>query len=105
VAESGAAIPAAERTITEPTPITRHRLVISISQTSDRENDIARLHAVIAALREFPGEDEVTLSLTIDGKVTSLKLTNVTTGYCPALHQRLAELVGDGGIRVDLQPG
>jgi DNA polymerase-3 subunit alpha len=104
-AESTEALPAAERTTAEPTPVPRHRLVISISQTSDRENDIARLHAVIAALREFPGEDEVTLSLTIDGKVTNLKLTNATTGYCPELQQRLAELVGEEGVRAELPPG
>ncbi len=105
VTAAGEVTPAAERTTAEPTPITRHRLVIGISQTSDKENDIARLHAVIAALREFPGGDEVTLSLTIDGKVTNLKLTNVTTGYCPELHQRLAEVVGEDGLRVESQLG
>jgi DNA polymerase-3 subunit alpha len=105
VTESKEAIPAAERTSAASTPVTRHRLVIGISQTSDRENDIARLHAVIAALREFRGEDEVTLSLTIDGKVTNLKLTNFTTSYCPALQQKLAEVVGEEGIRVELQLG
>jgi DNA polymerase-3 subunit alpha len=103
--ESTEVLPAAERTTAAPTPVARHRLVIGISQTSDRENDIARLHAVIAALREFPGEDEVTLSLTIDGKVTNLKLTNVTSGYCPELQQRLAEMVGEQGIKVELPPG
>jgi DNA polymerase-3 subunit alpha len=96
--------PVAAKTIAEPTPVTRHRLVISISQTNNEENDIACLHAVMAALREFPGQDEITLSLTIDGKVTNLKLTNVTTGYCTQLHQRLAELVGEEGIKAELQP-
>jgi hypothetical protein len=105
VTEPGEVTPAAERTTAEPTPINRHRLVISISQTSDKENDIARLHAVIAALREFPGGDEVTLSLTIDGKVTNLKLTNVTTAYCPELQQRLAEVVEENAIRAELQLG
>ncbi len=48
--------------------------------------------------------NEIALSLTIDGKVTNLKLTNVTTGYCPALQQRLVELVGEEGIKVESLP-
>ncbi|MBI3040310.1 MAG: DNA polymerase III subunit alpha, partial [Chloroflexi bacterium] len=75
------------------------RLVISITQTSDEASDIARLHKLIDVLKGFPGQDEVTLCIKTDDRVDNLKLPG--TGYCPALHQRLVELVGEDGVRVE----
>jgi len=76
-----------------------HRLVISITQTSDEESDTANLHKVGETLKEFPGEDDVSLRVNIAERVFNLKLPN--TGYCPELHQRLVELVGEDGLRVE----
>jgi DNA polymerase-3 subunit alpha len=77
------------------------RLVISISQTSDEESDIAYLYKLIEALRGFPGQDEVNLCVTNEQRVFNLKLSNIYTNYCPELHQRLVELVGEGGLKVE----
>ena len=52
-------------------------------------------------LKDFPGGDEVDLCVNSDGEVVNLKLTNITTDYCLVLHQRLAELVGEEGLRVE----
>jgi DNA polymerase-3 subunit alpha len=79
----------------------RRRLVISLGGTDDRDNDIARLHKVVDALKEFSGEDEVSLCLNSEGQVTNLKLP-LGTGYCPELEKRLGALVGDGGVRVEV---
>jgi DNA polymerase-3 subunit alpha len=89
---------AAEET---PPPVKSRRLVISISQTSDEETDTAYLHKLIEALRVFPGDDEVNLCVTNEQKVFNLKLANIYIDYCPELHQRLVELVGEGGLRVE----
>jgi DNA polymerase-3 subunit alpha len=85
----------------EPIPVKSRRLVISISQTSDKETDIAYLHKLLEALRGFPGEDEVNLCVTNEERVFNLKLANILINYCPELHQRLVELVGEGGLRVE----
>ncbi|MFC1977492.1 DNA polymerase III subunit alpha, partial [Chloroflexota bacterium] len=76
-----------------------HRLVISITQTSDKESDIAHLHKLIGTLKDFSGQDEVTLCVRNDDRVDTLRLAN--TGYCPELQQKLVELVGEEGVRVE----
>jgi len=90
-----------------PTP--SRRLVITISQTSDEAQDIAHLQRLVDALKEFPGKDEVNLCIINGERVVNLKLSNISTDYCPELHQRLAELVGEDGLRIEseetLAPG
>jgi len=93
-------------TVTEeapaPTKATEgRRLVISISQTSDEDRDIAYLYKVIDTLKDFPGQDEVNLRVTNGEKVVNLKLASICTGYCPELLQRLAELVGEEGVMLE----
>jgi DNA polymerase-3 subunit alpha len=82
-------------------PAESRRLVISISQTSDKDTDIAYLHKLIDTLKEFPGQDAVSLRVTNEEKIINLKLSSMHTDYCPELHQRLVELVGEDGIRVE----
>jgi hypothetical protein len=82
-------------------PLKSRRLVISISQTSDEATDIAYLHKLFDVLRGFPGRDEVNLCVTNEQRVFNLRLGNIYTNYCPELHQRLVELVGEGGLRVE----
>ena len=89
----------AEQT-TATTPVESRRLVITISQTSDEESDIAYLHKLIDILRGFPGQDEVSLCVTNGEKIINLRLSNIYTNYCPELHHRLVEMVGEEGLRV-----
>ncbi|HJX12654.1 MAG TPA: DNA polymerase III subunit alpha, partial [Dehalococcoidales bacterium] len=81
-------------------PAEKRRLVINIAQTADESGDIARLNRITSALRIYPGRDEVQLNVVNGGEAIPLKLP-ITTGYCPELQQRLAELVGEGGFRVE----
>ena len=90
-----------EEVIIHTTPSKSRRLVISISQTSDEARDVAYLQRLIDALKEFPGQDEVSLSVTNEEKVINLRLSNMYTSYCPELQQRLVELVGENGLRVE----
>jgi hypothetical protein len=55
----------------------------------------------VATLREFNGDDEVSLCLNADDRVTHARLAGVSTGYCPELRQRLEALVGEDGLKVE----
>jgi DNA polymerase III subunit alpha len=79
----------------------RRRLVIAISGSEDEAADIFRLNNIVNLLREFPGNDEVSISVDNGGQVTNLRLTALFTGYNEALRGRLAEMVGDGSIRLE----
>ena len=82
-------------------PARSRRLVVGINQTNDQENDIAYLQKLMATFKEFPGQDEVNLWVTDEERVVKTKLSNISINYCPELHQRLVELVGEEGIRVE----
>jgi len=82
-------------------PAERRRLVITLSQTSDEERDRTNLHKLVAALRDFPGQDVVKLSVTNGERVINLRLASIYINYCPELHQRLVELVGEDGLRLE----
>jgi DNA polymerase-3 subunit alpha len=94
-------IPADSRQIIPEKTAARNRLVVTLATTSDTEGDIARLREVVSVLREFPGQDEVSLCVTNNGSTTDLMMPNVRAGYCPELHQRLVELVGEQGFRLE----
>ena len=87
------------------TPVESHLLVISITQTSDEDSDIAHLHKLIDTLKEFPGQDKVELRITNGERVINLMLSNITTNYCPELRERLVELVGEDGLRLEPTDG
>jgi DNA polymerase-3 subunit alpha len=92
---------AGEATVAETVPAESRRLVIDISQTSDENGDIARLSRIMAVIKQFPGRDEVQLNIVNDEEATNLKLSNIHANYCPELHQRLAELVGEDNFRIE----
>ena len=85
----------------ETPPPQRHRLVIHLSQTSDAASDTAHLNKLFDILRRFPGEDEVNLCVINGEKIINLKLSNIYTNYCPKLHQRLVEFMGEEGLKVE----
>lgn len=82
-------------------PSGTNRLVISLKQTDDKNGDISNLHQVVALLRDFPGDDEVGLIVDNGKKVFRLKMNGTRVEYCPELHRRLAELVGEDRIRLE----
>ncbi|MBT9148642.1 MAG: DNA polymerase III subunit alpha [Dehalococcoidia bacterium] len=74
------------------------RVTISISQTEDVREDIARLQQVFAILEQFPGEDKVYLAIDNSIGTVTLDLPTLGVSYCPQLHQQLAEIVGKEGV-------
>jgi len=87
--------------VEEVTAAEVHRLIISISQTDDETHDTAYLHQLIDILKDFPGQDEVSLRVTNEEKVINLRLSKIYTNYCPELHQKLVALVGEDGLVVE----
>jgi DNA polymerase-3 subunit alpha len=79
------------------------RLMISLRQTGDQDGDIARLHQIMSALREYPGPDEVSLDVDIGQKVVKLKMAPMRVNGGPELQKRLLELVGENG-KVQTRP-
>jgi DNA polymerase-3 subunit alpha len=88
-------LPSPEKTTAEITPTQSKRLVVSITQTDDKAGDIECLHKVIDILQNFPGEDEVSLSLESKEETINLKLTSITVKYGTDLRHRLVELLGE----------
>jgi DNA polymerase-3 subunit alpha len=86
---------------TVPTPNESYRLIININQTDDEESDRTRLHNIMDVMKDFPGEDEVYLRINNGEKVTSLKLPQVTIKCCADLSKKLADVVGEGNVRVE----
>jgi len=81
------------------------RLVVNLKQTDDENRDKANLHKLIDLLRDFPGQDEVRLNVTNGEKIVNLRLYNIHTNYCPELHERLVELVGEDEIKMERYRG
>jgi DNA polymerase-3 subunit alpha len=79
----------------------RNRVVVVLRQTSDRDGDISRLREVMAILREFPGEDEVSLRIANNGNTTAFDVPSVFTAYCDQLRERLVALVGEQGLTLE----
>ena len=99
--QPGGAPAAAEEVVAAPPPAESRRLAISVSQTSDEAGDIAHLHKIINTLREFPGRDEVNLTVYDEKKVSRFRLSSIRVNYCPELHKRLLELVAEDEIKLE----
>ena len=98
-----------DMTATDPVPLppqtlaassTRHKLVISLGETDDANGDISRLHKVMETLKQFNGEDEVSLRLKTEDKVTYARLSDGTS-CCPELRQQLEAIVGADSVKVE----
>ena len=95
--------PTAKPVIEEPkapsVPVITRRLTLTLRQTADRQNDTVVLRKVMTVLKDYPGKDEAKLEIVNGERTTHLRLPK--TGYCPELHQRLAQLVGEAGVGVE----
>jgi ribonuclease HI len=81
-----------------------YKLIIKVIQTGNRASDIALLHGLIDAIRDFPGEGEVRLKVVDKGreKVVEFKLLHMHINYCLEARKRLVQLVGKKKLKVEL---
>jgi DNA polymerase-3 subunit alpha len=74
----------------------RASLRIDLRETEDEDADRDRLQLMMAALRDFPGEDRVRLTVrTLEGASQTVALPSVRA--CPELTAHLAEVLSDAG--------
>jgi hypothetical protein len=77
---------------------TRTTLRVELRETDDEEADRTRLHELLDALRAFPGDDDVRLTIrTLDGHTQVADLRTLRVRSCPELTQRLQDALGDAG--------
>ncbi len=97
---------AAPQSVTTPQPTHGpvQRLVVRLTASGEEDDDRALLMQVVAMLRGFPGEVVVRLAISNgDGDVQLLELpSEYGVEYGPLLHQKLASLVGDAGVKMEL---
>ena len=86
--------------LAEPSPKGR-QLLITIAQTENEQEDLARLYRLLDIIRHYPGQDEVCLAIATSEGLVNLEMPNVTINYCPELHQKLTEIVGEEGLTVE----
>ena len=99
--ETAAAEPSEAPVVAEEALVSSRRLIVTITQSGNKAGDIASLYRLIDTLKDFPGKDEVNLRVISEGKTIKLKLSDMYADYCPQLHQRLVEIVGKDGIRLE----
>ena len=99
--EPAAAEPSEAPAVAEEASVSSRRLIVTIAQSGNKAGDIASLYRLIDTLKDFPGKDEVNLRVISEGKTIKLKLSDMYADYCPQLHQRLMEIVGEDGIRLE----
>ena len=85
----------------EELPLRERNLLVKIAQTASEGEDVARLQQVFELLGRYKGGDTVRLAIIESDGVVNLELPELTTGYCPELHQQLENLVGEDGVEVD----
>ena len=79
----------------------RVRLILMLQQTDDAQADVIQLHAIVALLQDYPGDDEVGLTVSNGTKIFKLKMCQSRVAYCDELRRRLAALIGYDNIRVE----
>lgn len=85
----------------EVKPQEPRRLFINMHQSADADADVARLHRIMQILKEYPGDDELALSVTNGTKVFKLKMGQVRVECCRELSERLAAIVGEDGVHIE----
>jgi len=79
----------------------RHRLTINIKQTEEIEKDVERLRQVIDILKNYPGQDTVSLSINTGEEIANLEIPKTTISYCPELATELSRILGEGNLRLE----
>ncbi len=91
-------LPARQEVLKDPD---RRHLVIDINQSEDSEKDVELLRRVVDALKSYPGQDSVSLTVISDGQTTRMDMPALTVNYCPELAADIASIAGEGSLRVE----
>jgi ribonuclease HI len=70
------------------------QLIIILKQTDNENGDRILIHQLIGILNNFPGKDEVKLSISSKDKTVGLNLSNIRVNYCYELRIQLKGILG-----------
>ena len=79
---------------TEP-PKKKIGLVISLTQTGNRQADLAQLSEILGIVREYPGEEPVYFAVATEEGTVNFEMPEIATNCCPELHQRLLDIANE----------
>ena len=79
----------------------RSKLTINITQTGEAEKDIEHLHEIMDILKNYPGQDEVFLTIVNGDETTSLEIPQITVNHCPELARELSDILGESNLRLE----
>ena len=79
----------------------KRRMVVALAQTDNPQADVAKLRSVVSALKEYPGLDELRLSVMEEGNATQLLFPHLGVRCCDELRQRLSDLVGPDAVAME----
>ncbi|MGH2541751.1 MAG: OB-fold nucleic acid binding domain-containing protein, partial [Ardenticatenaceae bacterium] len=69
----------------------RYHVTITLQGTEEHQNDVARLHQALEALKQFPGEDRISLRYArADGSAVLLNFPELSTNWNARLRDTLA---------------
>ncbi|MEA3253775.1 MAG: DNA polymerase III subunit alpha, partial [Chloroflexota bacterium] len=79
----------------------RLHLIINVKQTRELGKDVERLRKIMDTLKDYPGQDKVSLTVTDHGETTELEIPMVTVNFCPELESELRKVLGEGSLRLE----
>ncbi len=91
-------LPARQEVLREPE---RRHVMIDIRQSEDSEKDVECLRRIVDTLKSYPGQDTVSLAVVSNGQITRMDMPSLTINYCPELVAEIADIAGEGSLRVE----
>ena len=82
-------------------PLPARHLVLILKQTDDEVRDLSVLNDVTEVLKEYPGRDDVSISIDSEGRVVNMRLSKIFVRNCPELKERLVGIVGEKNMRLE----
>ncbi len=82
-------------------PLPARHLVLILKQTDDEVRDLSVLNDVTEVLKEYPGRDDVSISIDSEGRVVNMRLSKIFVRNCSELKERLVGIVGEKNMRLE----
>lgn len=74
---------------------------VFLRSTGDKKRDTLRMRRVYGLLTTYHGVDRFAVYVFEGSRRYHLEFPNDSTGYCPELHTRLRDLVGDANVQIE----
>ncbi len=83
--------------------VSQRHLIININQSDDAGKDVECLQKVMNSLKNYHGQDKVSLRVISADETTNLEVPEITINYCPELARELSNILGEGNLGLTQQ--